>query len=442
MKPLRSMLLLVILLTGISFLVSESLDARTTITVLDAWGAGPWAQALYKEWGEALKARYPEIEVKFVLVPPGQDTKQKLLTMVAGGIPPDITLGSDLDLALQGLFMNLKPMYESDPETKNRKYFPACEQYVRATIDDEEWIWAMPGNTHSQPLWVNLDLFDEAGIPWASSIEKVWSWTDFITYARKLTRDLDGDGKIDQWGFVPWFWYGTVNQWSWTNGGEFFHFDPKTGWADRCTMDDPKVIGTIQWLADLALKYKVAPVPGAPSPDFRSGKVAMTQGWEIYLPPGEKLPFKWDMMYPPAKERGTRPASIANSSQMGSILKTCKNVEEAWKVLKYLSGDDGDWIRVKYMPHIPALMDSKYLMEWVKSQRPLHREIMFDMCQHGRMLPRYKIKYEISKIEEEIDKGLNPVWQGKVAVENAVTSIVTKVNYIIKSSFEKEKAKK
>jgi multiple sugar transport system substrate-binding protein len=27
------------------------------------------------------------------------------------------------------------------------------------------------------------------------------TWDEFLAYAKKLTRNTDGDGKIDQWGF-------------------------------------------------------------------------------------------------------------------------------------------------------------------------------------------------------------------------------------------------
>ena len=47
-------------------------------------------------------------------------------------------------------------------------------------------------------LLVNKDLFDKNGVPLPGSTLK---WDDIPTVAKKLTKDTNGDGKMDEWGF-------------------------------------------------------------------------------------------------------------------------------------------------------------------------------------------------------------------------------------------------
>src|SRR2546422_2434773 len=63
----------------------------------------------------------------------------------------------------------------------------------------------------------NRDLLDRAAIPYPTDD---WTWDDFLRTAQLLTRDRDGDGRIDQWGAAfdrrPSFWL----PWIWAGGGD------------------------------------------------------------------------------------------------------------------------------------------------------------------------------------------------------------------------------
>ena len=40
-------------------------------------------------------------------------------------------------------------------------------------------------------------MFDAAGIPYP---DDTWDWAKLVEVGKQLTKDADGDGKIDQWG--------------------------------------------------------------------------------------------------------------------------------------------------------------------------------------------------------------------------------------------------
>ena len=46
-------------------------------------------------------------------------------------------------------------------------------------------------------MYYNTKMFKEAGIEKAAT-----TWDEFVADAKKLTKDTNGDGKPDQWGFT------------------------------------------------------------------------------------------------------------------------------------------------------------------------------------------------------------------------------------------------
>ncbi len=57
----------------------------------------------------------------------------------------------------------------------------------------------MPRDITSKVMFFNTELFEKAGV---AIPDANWTWDDFEAIARKMTRDLDGDGKTDQWGIL------------------------------------------------------------------------------------------------------------------------------------------------------------------------------------------------------------------------------------------------
>jgi len=83
------------------------------------------------------------------------------------------------------------------------KYIPAemkadfsPQQLKTATVDGK--LIALPWFGDVRPLIYRKDLLQAAGVPEPTGS---WTWDEFLTYAKKLTRDLNGDGIIDQYGF-------------------------------------------------------------------------------------------------------------------------------------------------------------------------------------------------------------------------------------------------
>ena len=59
-------------------------------------------------------------------------------------------------------------------------------------------IYGIPHDLHPVVLLYRDDLFKAAGV----EMTEVKTWDDFIAAGKKATRDLDGDGKVDQYAIV------------------------------------------------------------------------------------------------------------------------------------------------------------------------------------------------------------------------------------------------
>ena len=142
-------------------------------------------------------------------------------------------------------------------------------------------------------MYYNKDMFDKAGVAYPpNSIDKAWSWDEFVATAKKLTLDKNGKHP-DESGFdaenivqfgclvenLPW-------QLEWpvlSNGGGFFSAD-----GSKLTIGEPAATDAIQKIADLYLKDHVAPLSIGATDDGVSrgliaGTVAMTTNgtWNV-----------------------------------------------------------------------------------------------------------------------------------------------------------------
>ena len=123
-----------------------------------------------------------------------------------GGRPPDVSYMPD----------EFWPRYAAARRlARLDSLFPAAVDSMRADYPDNLWRlgqlkggqYAIPYLYTSWQLLYNRDLFDAANQPYppalpGSDSADGWTWPRFLAAAGALTRDVDGDGTVDQWGFA------------------------------------------------------------------------------------------------------------------------------------------------------------------------------------------------------------------------------------------------
>ena len=279
--PLRNFLLWLFLL-----LLMFPLPARAQRTVtlrLTDW-ADIDEMPLDRKVIAAFNARYPNIEILYE-PNPGVQYEEKILTALAADEPPDVFL---LDSKLIPTFTNKKVLLD-------------LSSFVHElNIDTTQWfsnvtnigrkgpaLYAFPKGFTPLMMYYNKQLFREAGLPFP---DDAWTWDDYRAIASRLTRDIDGDGSIDQYGtaFTNYYYFWIV--WVWSSGGDVV--DP-SGTKATGYLNTPATESALQFLIDLQRRDKVAPSTGSWVQSektgsngqlFANGKIAMMVDGHWRLP--------------------------------------------------------------------------------------------------------------------------------------------------------------
>ena len=253
---------------------SDGSQSGRRIVTFACWGNAQELDELRQLVIDPINGRQGRFEVKLIEVPGSFQTK--LMTMMAGDIAPDLFYLSQEHvpaLAGQGALLDLTDMVanDDDPVTDLAEYYPA----VLNVYKHQGRLYGLPWIAAPVIVYCNADMFASAGVPLP---DRYWDWDRFVEIARQLTRDTDGDGQSDQWGFVLKPGWPPHLMWVWQNGADIV--DPATG---RVSLENDQVVAALDFARQLIHEYQVAPPLSVVSEIgfsdlFRAGKVAMFMG--------------------------------------------------------------------------------------------------------------------------------------------------------------------
>jgi multiple sugar transport system substrate-binding protein len=223
-------------------------DAGITLRVLN------WATDLELSTEQRIAdlwaARHPGVRVSVEAIT--STYGEKLATSIASGAPPDVFLLDSPDIPAfvdRGLALDLAP-YLSRVGYDPSDVFPE----VRRVFQRGRQLFALPKGFTPFVVYYNRKLFRELGV--AEPPDSGWTWDGFLAAAKALTRDLDGDGRIDIYGLnFPRQLYEWV-PFVWSAGGDIL--DP-TGTRTAGYLDGPATVETFAFLTSLVTEHGVAP---------------------------------------------------------------------------------------------------------------------------------------------------------------------------------------
>ncbi len=100
-----------------------------------------------------------------------------------------------------------------------------------------------------------------------------WNWSTFLDLAMKLTKDLNGDGIIDQWGTGSTSFNDFTIKMMWSNAAKMISYSQ----SDKryyYSLGDPAANTALQFVTDMFHIYQVVPNKNCLN-DFLAGKVGM-----------------------------------------------------------------------------------------------------------------------------------------------------------------------
>ncbi|MCT4508463.1 MAG: sugar ABC transporter substrate-binding protein [Tepidibacter sp.] len=237
-------------------------------------------------------------------------------------------------------------------------------------------------------LYYNKDILKELG-------EKApKTWEDFRRIAKKATKDTDGDGKIDQWGFsqgwgrnffgdLNWNWYGFL----WQAGGELYNDDLKT-----VRFNDEAGLEAAQFLYDLKFKDKVIPdnAMGQTGKEvlqttFGPGKSAFT----IWLSSAahEILDKSFpDLNYGFITSLENKAMGTFASVDQLTLMSAAEDKELSFELMQHMLSADSMTKFHKYHPRAPISKDEPYqgdpqLKEMIENDNGIYRPLV--VAPHG-----------------------------------------------------------
>jgi multiple sugar transport system substrate-binding protein len=295
------------------------------------WDYGPAAETGNQAIADGFTEQNPEITV--TLTPVAGDNwggyYANLATLIASGKKPDLAFTASEGikfLAQNNLVVPINDYLDNDESAQALKDDIAPALLQSFAFDGQ--ITAIPNGWNDMVIYYNTAMFDAAGLDYPAAD---WTWDDFKATAAALTKDTDGDGTPNQYGFT---WAGNeifpgILPWVANAGGNLVNDD-----VSQATADSAPVKEAVQYLEDL-ITEGISPAP-SPMGDiftgFQNGSIAMFGGgrWPSATFLGEGF-TDWDIqLYPTGKTYQT----VAGAAGY-AILTSAVDPDLAWEFQKY-----------------------------------------------------------------------------------------------------------
>lgn len=148
---------------------------------------GPTERAI----AEKFQKQNPGIKIEWIGVPSNEGTK-KLIAWAAADDLPDITMINSSAYTLfhdMGIIRDLNKLL---PAEFLSDFYPTILE--EASVDGQ--LMVLPYQSMPVGILYRTDWLEETGLPTPET------WDDFRKVAKAMTKDTNGDGKIDRWGFA------------------------------------------------------------------------------------------------------------------------------------------------------------------------------------------------------------------------------------------------
>ena len=276
--------------------------------------------------------------------------RELLYTNFSAGTGPDVVTGHAnyaAEFGEVGYYLPLETF--GDFDSVKTHFMPN----IMETTTYEDSHYGLPFSALVFVLMCNKDLFDAEGL------EPPRTWSEFRDVAKRLTKDTDGDGTVDQWGLVlqggdrGGFSY-RLAPFIYKAGGDILSDD-----LSEVKLDEPAAVSAVQMFADMhQIDGSITPgflayTHSETNDLFISNRVAMTIEGPWFRPNIDDIaPGKGFYTVPvPVPDHLVDQYDTAPSLQdlvMFSISSQTEYPDAAWTFVKSIRTDEADfqWIEV------------------------------------------------------------------------------------------------
>ena len=342
---------------------------------------------------------HPGIEVRYTSGIEKKDYSEWCAKRLLEGEMPDVFMVLDTDFnqyCSLGILQELNTFIESDPEFQSEEIFQTAMDIGKGM---EEIQYALPYEVVPTMLFVNKTLLRQEGIEMP---QQDWTWDDFLEICRKVTKDTDGDGRIDQFGTYNYSWQDAM----YTSGGSAFDNEKQ-----NVDFSNQYVIESVKFMKELLALNQGENVT---QEDFDAGKVAFMpltfaeyRTYKTYPYKIKKYSnFQWDCTTFPGRTHGENISKV--DALLIGINHDSTEKELAWEFLKELvCGYESQLDIFRYSQGVSVLESvarsekaaSIIQEDMDKEEQVISGELLCDVIEHGTITPKY---YQYETYEQMI----------------------------------------
>lgn len=359
---------------------------------------------------------HPEIKIHYYSGIPKDDYEEWLARKILKGDAPDVfmILSEDFShMVSLGLLENLDKEIQEDKSVEIRDYYETSLEAGK--IDDRQY--ALPYETVPTLMFVNKTLLEKEGIPVPDAD---WSWDDLYRICKKVTKDLDGDGRLDQFGTYNYGWLEAL----YSNDGKIF--DPQ---GKKCYLTSERAEESVRFIQRINELYQGEKVTRE---TFDAGNVAFMplsfaeyRTYKTYPYKIKKYSdFQWDCITLPAGSMGDNISRV--DSLLIGISSESRQKDMAWEFLKMLTNDREIQMELfRYSQGASVLKEvtnSKEAEEILKkdtekSDKIIDHNLLNQVIMNGRVVKEFpKYKEAMALAEGEVSK----LYDSSTNVESAL----------------------
>lgn len=385
--------LLLLLAAAVGLLALGPAWGSPAPVLLDYWHIyGGDLKRAHEELIEQFNASHPEIRVRYSYSGDPWTGWDKLILAIAARTAPDVALVEDYwtaKLAASGALLELEGLIAKEGPAFRDDIYPLFSQ----SLTYQGTIWALPYAMSNLLLYYNRDLFQQAGLNPAAPPR---TWDELVAAGPLLTKDLNGDGRPDQWalsfpltaqGGVVYYWLPFL----WQGGGELFNAD-----CSEALFAGQEGVAALQFWLDLIYKQAIMPL-SPPLEGFITGRVAMTLASSAKLTSyGSQIQFELGVA--PLPMNGRR-ATILGGKGLAILTQDERKQRAAWEFIKWLTAPEQNlrWSTATgYIPIRLSVLSSLEFQEYLRENPGA--EVALEELLYTRPRPVLAAYTEISRI--------------------------------------------
>lgn len=291
-----------------------------------------------------------EIEVVDI---PYSDMETKITNMIRSGNPPPVARVTGFNPAWNGQLMDLTDIAEEHNVDKE----------MGVTVDDE--LVAPPLDLTAVGMFINKDLFEEAGVSYPLSEDDIWTWDEFISSIETVLDKTDAE-----YGMVMDESEHRLKAFIYQHGSKGFYEEDGAYTTNSETED---ALQKFVNLNDNTFMPKSVWTAGEdPSSMFKSGLIPayMSGSWQITDFASNIEDFEWEAVYMPTDK--VRATNLGGNYLVG--FEGSGQEEEAKKFIDWLYTKENYEELSTYGGYLPVTTDAEVEYELAPEVYDLYRD--------------------------------------------------------------------